>query len=74
MGKNATWLTVLNSEKIALTDTIDTHKGVYPVNGIHRKDSNWKDGEYGKLIYFDAFVRQSNIATYMAVSTAYNDV
>lgn len=74
MGKVATWLVALNSGKIALTDTVDTSEGVYPVNGILLKDSNWKDGGYGKLTYLDAFARQSSIATYMAASKAYNDV
>lgn len=74
MGKVATWLTALNSGKIALTDTVDIREGVYLVNGIPLKDSNWKDGGYGKLTYLDAFSRQSNIATYMAAYKAYNDV
>lgn len=74
MGKVATWLAALNSGKIVLTDTVDTREGVYPVNGIPLKDSNWKDGGYGKLTYLDAFAHQSNIATYIAASKAYNDV
>ena len=74
MGKVATWLVALNSEKITLTDTVNTRDGVYPVNGIPLKDYNWKDGGYGKLTYLDAFAHQSNIATYMAASKVYNDV
>ena len=74
MGKVATWLVALNSGKIVLTDTVDTREGVYPVNGISLKDSSWENGGYGKLTYFDAFAHQSNIATYMSASKAYNDV
>lgn len=73
MGKIATWLVTLDSGKITLADTVDTREGVYPVNGILLKDADWKDGGYGKLTYSDAFARQSNIATYMATSKAYNN-
>lgn len=73
MGKVATWLVALNSGEIALTDTVDTHGGVYTVNGIPLKDANWEDGGYGKLTYLEAFAHQSNIATYIAASKAYNN-
>lgn len=74
IGKVATWLAALNSGKITLTDTIDTREGIYLVNDIPLKDSNWKDGGYGKLTYREAFAHQSNIATYIAAYKAYNDV
>lgn len=73
MGKVATWLVALNNGKIALTDTVDTHDGVYAVDGIPLKDANWKDGGSGKLTYLEAFAHQSNIATYMAASKAYDN-
>lgn len=73
MEKVATWLAVLNSNKVTLADTVDTRNGIYMVNGTPLKDDDWEKGGCGRLTFHDAFVQQSNIATYLAASQAYKD-
>lgn len=69
--KVATWLAALESGRITLSDTVDTYNGIYTVYGRALKDS--PKNRHGKMNYHDAFVQQSNIATYLAASAAYKN-
>lgn len=69
----ATWLAALNSGNIGIDDTVNTYNGVYTVNHCRLRDATWRDGGYGRISFHDAFVQNSNIATYIAASKAYDN-
>lgn len=72
-GQIATCLAVLEAGTLCLSDSVDVGRGIYMVDSIMLRDHNFRIGGYGKLTYHDAFVRRSNIATYMAASKAFGD-
>lgn len=72
-GQIATCLAALEAGTLCLSDSVDVGRGIYMVDGIMLRDHNFRIGGYGKLTFHDAFVRRSNIATYMVASKAFGD-
>lgn len=73
-GQIATCLAALEAGTLCLSDSVDVGRGIYMVvDSIMLRDHNFRIGGYGKLTFHDAFVRRSNIATYLAASKAFGD-
>lgn len=72
-GQIATCLAALEAGALCLSDSVDVGRGIYMVDRIMLRDHNFRIGGYGILTFHDAFVRRSNIATYMAASKAFGD-
>ena len=66
-------MAALEAGTLCLSDSVDVGIGIYMVDSIMLKDHNFPIGGYGKLTFHDAFVRRSNIATYMTASKAFGD-
>jgi cell division protein FtsI (penicillin-binding protein 3) len=71
LEKVATWLAALESGRITTGDTIDTYDGSCIVYG--RELNDMPESRHGRMTFHDAFVQQSNIATYKAASLAYKN-
>ena len=72
-GQIATYLAALETGTLCLSDSVDVGIGIHTVDSIILRDHNFRRGGYGKLTFHDAFVRRSNIATYMAASKAFGN-
>lgn len=72
-GQIVTCLVALEAGTLCLSDSVDVGRGIYMVDSIMLRDHNFRIGGYGILTFHDAFVRRSNIATYMAASKAFGD-
>lgn len=66
-------LAALETDKVKLSDSIDTDSGIYLVNGDTLKDHNWHRGGYGKITLEQGIMVGSNIATYKAVEKAFDN-
>lgn len=72
-GQVVTCLAALEADPLYLSDSMDVGRGIYMVNSIMLEDHNFRIGGYGKQTFHDAFVKRSNVATYLAASKAFGD-
>ena len=60
----------LETEKIHLSDTVDTEEGIAIINGDTIKDHNWHRGGYGKITLKQGLACESEIAVSKALQMA----
>lgn len=70
----ATLLAMLESGKVALSDTADTSYGIYQMKDTVLKDHNWHRGGYGTLTAKQSLAHSSHIALYKNVRKAFDSV
>ena len=66
-------LAALETDKVKLSDKVDTGNGSYSVYGRSLKDHNWNRGGYGELTVQEGLAVSSNIATYKTMEKAFGD-
>lgn len=66
-------LAALETDKVKLSDKVDTGNGIYSVYGRSLKDHNWNRGGYGELTVEQGLAVSSNIATYKTMEKAFGD-
>lgn len=66
-------LAALETDKVKLSDKVDTGNGSYSVYGRSLKDHNWNRGGYGELTVQEGLAVSSNIATYQTMEKAFGD-
>lgn len=65
------YLAALETQKVKLTDTVDTQRGIYLTDGIVMEDHNVHRGGYGLINYEQGLMFSSQIATYKVVQKAF---
>jgi cell division protein FtsI (penicillin-binding protein 3) len=70
----ATLLAMLESGKVALSDTADANYGIYQMNDTVLKDHNWQRGGYGVLTVKQSLSHSSHIALYKNVRKSFDSV
>lgn len=69
----ASLLTALETDKVHLSDTIDTGNGMCIIGNDTLYDHNWHRGGYGKLTVKQAFAHNSIIGNYKTMTKAFGD-
>ena len=72
--RTATLLAILESGKVALSDTADTNDGIYQMKDTVLKDHNWHKGGYGTLTAKQSLAHSSHIALYKNVRKSFDSV
>jgi len=67
------YIAALETQKVKLTDTVDTQCGIYETDDMVLKDHNWHRGGYGMINYEKGFLVTSNISTYKAIQKAFKN-
>lgn len=70
----ATLLAMLESGKVALSDTADASYGIYQMKDTVLKDHNWHRGGYGTLTAQQSLSLSSHIALYKNVRKSFDSV
>lgn len=70
----ATLLAMLESGKVALSDTIDAGYGIYQMKDTVLKDHNWHRGGFGTLTAQQSLSLSSHIALYKNVRKSFDSV
>lgn len=66
-------LVALETDKMKLSDKVDTGNGIYLINDRELKDHNWHRGGYGEITVKEGLAVSSNIATYKTIEKAFGD-
>lgn len=66
-------LPALETDKVKLSDKVDTGNGIYPISDRELKDHNWHRGGYGEITVKEGLAVSSNIATYKVMENVFGD-